>query len=80
MQNKPNAEVNPTATQFTDVIVRFEKVEGEHLVSVRENEEGIKLARSLGYLDKIPGLEGATVVRLASEEGETPWHFRKEGI
>lgn len=68
----------PTAKLFTTCFVKFEKVGGEHEVTVRATEESIKDARRLGILDRIPGLEGATVVVLESERGDNAWAYRKD--
>lgn len=61
---------------WTTCFVRFEKLSGMHEVQVRASEETIKEARRFGTLDRIPGLEGATVVILASEKGDNAWARR----
>lgn len=67
----------PDGRQWTTCFVRFAKVGGEQEVIVASGEEHIKDMRRLGLLDRIPGLEGAEVVRLESEINEVlEWEAR----
>ena len=65
--NNTEALKSADGRQWTTCFVRFGKVGGEVEVTVASGEENIKDMRRLGCIDRLPGLEGAEVVRLESE-------------
>lgn len=72
-QAMPVTEQVKTKSLWTNCKVLFEKVGGWQEVMVHACEGEIIEARRFGTLHNIPGLEGASVVRLESEIGDTAW-------